>query len=280
MKILISIGLALIICSTNVSFSQETISNLHSKTNNFITLASGLSFHSVRDEMMSPLIYSRTQIPIELSYLYSGLSNRHTVTLFYSEGDLHSSITKNSAHYIKNLNLCFEYTFATEAWKFEVLNTTFFPGARFSSMLNLRDHFYLSDKSHMSAEQMTNLGFYLLSETSFGNESANYLSIEVNIPFISYALLTNRYNANVSEKFDDLDFEQNVMWQVFKKGELVTFNKFFEIQADIAYKYFLSSSIGFDLRYRFRYYTFEQFKSLFRANVLNTQFLVGFKVIL
>ena len=73
----------------------------------------------------------------------------------------------------------------------------------------------------MSAEQMTGLGIYLLTETSFQNESNNFLSVEINIPFISYALLTNRYNANVSEKFDDLNFDENILWQLFKKGYLL-----------------------------------------------------------
>jgi hypothetical protein len=130
----------------------------------------------------------------------------------------------------------------------------------------------------MSAEQMTGLGINILTETLLQKESNNFLSVEVNIPFISYALLTNRFNANVSDKFDDLDFEQNILWQVFKKGELVTINKLFGLRADISYKYFISDSFGFDLRYRFQYYTFEQYPELFHSNVLNNQFLIGMMV--
>ncbi len=278
MKTILSFILIIIVILINTSFSQEITTDVRTQTHHLITFSSGMSLHSVRDEMMSPLIYSGTQIPIALSYRYRGLSNRHTVALFYDQSDLKSSITKNSSHYIKNLNMSFEYTFSTKAWAFENLNTTCFLGARFSCMLNLRNHYYLKDKSHMSAEQMTGLGIYFLTETVFRKESNYFLRVEVNIPFISYALLNNRYNANVSEKFGDLDFEKSIMWQIFKKGDLVTFNKLFEIQAEISYIFFVNAHFGFDLRYHFQYYSFEQFESLFRANVLSNQFLIGFTV--
>jgi hypothetical protein len=236
-----------------------------------------MSLHSVRDEMMSPLIYRGTQIPIEFSYRFRGLSNRHTLLFYYDNSELNSSITNKSraSHYINNLNLNFEYSFATKIKAFEDFNTTCFLGARFSSMFNLRTHYFLQDKSHSSAEQMTGIGIYLLTETSFKNELNNFLRVEINIPCISYALLSNRYNANVSEKFNDLNFEENILWQIFKKGNFISFNKLFEIQADISYNIFVSNYIGFDLRYRFQYYSFEQYQPLFHSKVLNNQFLIG-----
>lgn len=280
MKITISIILILIVLAHNNSFSQEASTMASSESQNLFTLSSGMSLHSVRDEMMSPLIYRGTQIPIEFSYRYRGLSSRHTLLFYYDNGELNSSITNRTreSHYIKNLNLNFEYSFATKVTALEDFNTTCFLGARFSSMLNMREHYFMQGKSHASAEQMTGLGVYLLTETFLQNESNNFLSVEINIPFISYALLTNRYNAGVSEKFDDLNFEQNILWQIFKKGDLVTFNKLFQIQADISYNIYISNHIGFGLRYRFQYYSFEQFESLLHSKVLKNQFLIGMMV--
>jgi len=236
--------------------------------------------HTVRDEMMSPLMYRGTQIPLEFSYRYCGVSNRHTVLFYYDNSELNSSITNKTiaSHYINNLNLNFQYSFATKVTKFEDLNTICFIGARLSSILNLRTHYFLSDKSHTSAEQMTGLGIYLLTETIFKKESNDFLRVEINIPFVSYTVLNNHYNANVGDDLNDLNFEENVLWQVFKKGNLVSFNKLFEIQADISYNIFVSSYIGFDIRYRFQYYSFEQYEELFNSKVLNNQFLVGFMV--
>ena len=264
----------------NNSFSQEASTMVSFEPQHLFTFSSGMSLHSVRDEMMSPLVYRGTQIPIEFSYRFRGLQNRHTFLFYYDNSELNSSITNKTreSHYIKNLNLNFEYSFATKITALEDFNTTCFLGARFSSMLNMRNQYFIQGKSHTSAEQMTGLGVYILTETSFQNGSNNFLSVEINIPFISYALLTNRYNANVSEKFDDLNFEQNILWQIFKKGDFVTFNKLFEIQADISYNIFVSNHIGFGLRYRFQYYSFEQYESLFHSKVLNNQFLIGMMV--
>ncbi len=280
MKIITSIIIILILMAHNNSFSQEASTMVSFEPQHLFTFSSGMSLHSVRDEMMSPLVYRGTQIPIEFSYRFRGLQNRHTFLFYYDNSELNSSITNKTreSHYIKNLNLNFEYSFATKITALEDFNTTCFLGARFSSMLNMRNQYFIQGKSHTSAEQMTGLGVYILTETSFQNGSNNFLSVEINIPFISYALLTNRYNANVSEKFDDLNFEQNILWQIFKKGDFVTLNKLFEIQADISYNIFVSNHIGFGLRYRFQYYSFEQYESLFHSKVLNNQFLIGMMV--
>lgn len=280
MKFIISIILINIIFGCNNSFSQEDSTVISFKTQHLFSLSSGMSLHIVRDEMISPLKYRGTQIPIEFSYRFRGLSNRHSLIFYYDNSELNSSITNKTIalHYIDNLNLNFEYSFATKVTTLEDYNTTCFLGARFSSMLNMRTHYFSQDKSHSSAEQMTGLGIYLLSETPFKNESNNFLRVEINIPFISYALLNNRYNANVSEEFDDIDVEKNILWQLFKKGNFISFNKLFEIQADISYNIFVSSHIGFDIRYRFQYYCFTQYQSLLHSKVLNNQFLIGMMV--
>ena len=277
MKNIIFIILINIIFTPSNTFSQEDSSMIAFETQHLFTLSSGMSLHTIRDEMMSPLKYRGTQIPIAFSYRFRGLSNRHTVLFYYDNSELNSSITNKSSasHYINNLNLNFEYSFATKIKAFEDFKTTCYLGARFSSMLNMRTHYFLKNKSHTSAEQMTGLGFYILTETTFQKASNNFLRVELSIPFISYTILNNHYNANVSEDFNDLNLEQNVLWQVFKKGNLVTFNKLFEIQADISYNIFVSKYIGFDLRYRFQYYSFAKYQSLLHSNVLKNQFLIG-----
>jgi hypothetical protein len=279
MKIIINIILITIFGYSN-SFSQEDSTQVSFETQHLFTLSSGMSLHTMRDEMMSPLMYSGTQIPLEFSYRFRGSSNRHTVLFNYDNNELNSSITNKSmaSHYINNLNLNFEYSFATKITSLEDLKTTCFFGARFSSMLNMRNHFFSQSMSHESAEQMTSLGIYFLTESFFQKESNNFLRVEINIPFISYALLNNRYNANVSEEFDDIDVEKNILWQLFKKGNVISFNKLFEIQAEISYNIFVSSHIGFDLRYRFQYYSFAQYQSLLHSKVLNNQFLIGMMV--
>ena len=280
MNIVISILLINVIFVCSNTFSQEDSTKVSFETWHLFTLSSGMSLHTVRDEMISPLKYRGTQIPIEFSYRFRSLLNRHTILFYYDNTELNSSITNKSiaTHYINNLNLNFEYSFATRITSIEDFKTTCFLGARFSSMLNMRNHYFNQSISHESAEQMTSLGIYFLTESFFQKESNNFFRVEINIPFISYALLNNRYNINVSEKFDDIDVEKNILWQLFKKGNFISFNKLFEIQADISYNIFVSNHIGFDLRYRFQYYSFAQYQSLLHSKVLNNQFLIGMMV--
>lgn len=275
--------LSLMLSAGAISFSQEPTTNISFEPQHLLTLSSGVSSHAARDEMMSPLLYRGTQIPLAFSYRFRGMENRHTALFYFDNTELNSSITKVMndvpvSHYAKNLNLNFEYSLAQKVTTLENCNTTGFLGVRLSSILNLRNYYVLQDKNHMSAEQMTGLGICLLTETSFQNESNNFLRVEINIPCISYVLLTDRYNANVSEKFDDVDFEEGLLWQLFKKGDFVTFNRLVEVQADVSYAYFVSNHIAFDLQYRLLYYSFAQYQELFRARMLNNQFLLGVTV--
>jgi hypothetical protein len=274
--------LSLVIIVMQASFSQDSSEVVWNSQYTF-TLSTGISSHAVRDEMISPLLYRGTQAPLAFSYRYRGIENRHAVLFYYDNTELNSSITRSfsdvaESHYIKNLNLNVEYSFARNVVTFENLHTTGFLGVRLSSIFNMRNHYVLQDKNHMSAEQMTGLGIHVLTETALEQESNNFLRVEINIPCISYVLLTDRYNANVSQKFDDVDFEQSLLWQLIKKGDFVTFNRLFEVQADVSYIYFVSNHIGFDLQYRLLYYSFAQYQDLFRARVLNNQFLLGVTV--
>jgi hypothetical protein len=266
-----------------VSFSQEPAAITSFEAQHLLTLSSGVSSHSMRDEMMSPLMYRGTQMPLAFTYRFRGLENRHTVLFSYDNTELNSSITNITndvavSHYINNVHLNFEYSVAKTIATLEDFNTTGFLGVRLSGILNLRNHYFLRDNSHMSAEQMTGLGICLLTETSFQDESNSLLRVEINIPCISYVLLTDRYNANVSEKFDNVNFEEGLLWQLFKKGDYATFNRLFEVQADVSYICYVSNHIGFDMRYRLVYYSLAQYQDLFRARVLNNQFLLGMTV--
>jgi|WetSurMetagenome_2_1015567.scaffolds.fasta_scaffold92599_1 hypothetical protein len=276
--------LLLIVTVMHASFSQDS-SKIGFSPRHIFTVSTGISLHAVRDEMMSPLLYRGTQAPLAISYRFRGTENRHTALFYFDNTGLNSSITQRSndvavSHYIKNFHLTFEYSYSTRAAVFDDLNTMVFLGARLSSLLNLRNHYFLPDNNHMSAEQMTGLDIYLLTETSFQSASHNFLSIEISIPCISYALLNSRYNANVSEDFDDLDFQQSLLWQLVKTGGVVSFNRLFGVQAEASYMVFVTNHIGFDVRYRMKYYSFAQFEDLFHARVLNNQLLIGLTVTL
>lgn len=284
MQVRSAVIIALVFTVVNASPAQDS-SQYATSPRHILTLSTGLSIHTLRDELLSPLIYHGTQAPLVLSYRFRGTENRHTILLSYDNTELHSSITRRRgdvavAHFNNNLHLACEYSFSTRAVVCDGLGSSLFVGGHFSSILNLRDHYFLQDKNHMSAEQITSLGVHLLTETPLRSPLHSLLSMEISIPCISYALLNRRYNANVSEEFDDLDFDRDLLWQLFSKGELVTFNRFFAMQAAVSYLMILSDHIGADIRYRLQYYTFAQNGGFSHARVLNDQLLIGVTVTL
>jgi hypothetical protein len=275
--------MSLLLGAVSTASAQDSTTAEAGASEHLLTLLSGISVHTVRDAIVSPLLYGGTQAPLVFSYRFRGSGSRHTLLLSYDDTQLHSAITRTAnhgaiSHYINNLHLNLEYSYATSAAVCEDLNTTCFVGARLQSFLNLRRHWFIQGKNHLSAEQMTGLGISVLTETALPRESGNVLRVGVNVPCIFYVLLGDRYNANVGEKLDDLDLEQNLLWQLFKRGDVVTFNKLIEIQADLSYLYYVSHSIGIELQYRLQYYSFAQYQQLFHTRVMSNQFLLGLTV--
>jgi hypothetical protein len=274
---------SLLLGAIGTASAQDSTTADSGASEHLLTLMSGISVHAVRDAIVSPLLYGGTQAPLVFSYRFCGEGSRQTLVLSYDDTQLHSSITRtvNDAaisHYINNLHLNLEYSYAASVGACEDLNTTCFVGARLTSFLNLRRHWFIQDKNLVSAEQMTGLGISVLTETALPRESGNVLRVGVNVPCISYVLLGDRYNANVGGKLDDLDLEQNLLWQLLKRGDVVTFNKLIEVQADLSYLYYVSHSIGLELQYRLQYYSVAQYQHLFHTRVLSHQVLLGLTV--
>lgn len=246
-----------------------------------IGFSSGLTLGAVRDEIMSPLKYSGTHMPLQLTYLYRGPLIRHTFLLSYSAGDLTSSITNIPAasHIITAHHAAFSYACATKVFDLAELNTSCFAGVGLSALLHLRQQYFRKGQSHTNADQMTGLGISVLTETSLSHGDANLLRCAIGIPCISYALLTDHYNANVSttayERSDDTD-----IMLIFNRGRFVWLGSLIDIRATVSYLMYLSDHIGLDLQYHFRYYSFPEYEELFRARVLTNQFLLGLTVAL
>ncbi len=253
-------------------------------SHHLLTLSSGISSHTVRDEMMSPLMYRGTQIPLAFTYRFRGSDNRHAVLFSYDDTELNSSITKSIndvavSHYINNLHLTFEYSFSTRAAVFENLHTTLFLGARLSSILNLRNHYFQRYDNLMSAEQMTGLGIHLLTETAFQQESDNYLRLEINIPCVSYVLLSRALQCKRQrEHLTILILKRTLCGNSLRKATSSPSTDSSRCRLDVSYIFFVSNHIGIDLRYRLQYYSFAQYQDLFHARVLNNQFLLGLTV--
>ena len=199
--------------------------------------------------------------------------------MFYIDNlELNSSITDKSGyymHYADNLNAELEYSYLRKAFSIKKIKTECFFGGKFLSVLNYRNFHYYSGNSIIFTEQLNSIGINFLMEKKVGSTKDDYLRFNINVPIIAYVVLNDRYNAVVSETFDKIDFNKNVLWQIFTNGDVVTLNKLFEYQTELSYTKFLTKHIGVEFEHRFHFYYFSQFEDLLHARYLSNQFLIG-----
>ena len=236
---------------------------------------SGISTHILRDDIMSPLLYNGSQLPIVLSYKNRGAKSREMFTAYYENLQLSSSITNASTHYVNGTKALFEYWYCRQAITIPIIHTNCYLGGNISGLLNWRDFYYLKESKATSMESVIGLGLDALFETRFNEASINFLSIHFHTPLLSYMLLSQRYNVNVGNLTYDLELDDNMYWWVFKQSDLVTLNKLFEVRTDVSYTMFIDSTFAVEVQYRFQFYSFAQYKDLFHARYLNNQFLAG-----
>jgi len=263
------------ICFLFVSRGQDSILK---KPIHLFGIYTGVSRHIIRDDVASPLIYSGSKAPFVFTYRYIGGKSRQSFTLYFDNLELHSSVTNKSGyywHYADNINALLDYTYTRKAFSISPIRTDCFLGSKFLSVLNYRNFHYYNDNSILFVEQLNTLGVNFLMEKKIGSAKDDYLRFNINVPVIAYAVLGNRYNAVVSETFDKIDFNKNVLVQVFTNGEVVTLNKLFAYQTELSYTKFLTKHIGIEFEHRLHFYNFSYYKDLLHARSLSNQFLVG-----
>jgi hypothetical protein len=262
--------------------AQEAPDSTSASPRHYLALSSGLIRGAVRDEMMSPMMYTGTSLPLQLSYSYRGSDIRHALLLSYSADDLTSSITdpRTSAHTIARTRLELSYTLALKVLDLPDLRTSCFAGGEISGLLDVRKHTFQKDRSHSNVDQLAGLGIGLLTETRLQDGTKNLLRCAIGIPVLTYTYLLDHYNPNVSSTIDNLGDEEDVVWELIKRGRVVSFGQLFEIRAAVAYLLMLGNHIGLDLQYRFHYYTYSEYEPILRAHVLTNQFLLGVTVAL
>ena len=120
---------------------------------------------------------------------------------------------------------------------------------------------------------MSSLGINLFLEKNLKSKRNGYLYFNVNMPIVAYVILNDRYNANVSETFDEIDLDENIYTQILTKGNVVTLNKLIEFQTELSYSLFLSKHVGVEIKHKFHFYSFSQYENLLHAKYVNNQYI-------
>lgn len=248
------------------------------KPKHLFGIYTGYSRHIIRDEAASPLLYRGGNAPVLIEYDYYKNISRHTFTLFFANTKLSSSNTNKSGstnNYADNLNALLGYSYSRNANLFKRFNVKCYWGFTFLSVLNYRS-LYLNNSSGIPFfEQLNSLGANFLIEKCFGSKKNDFASFKINLPFIAYVILNDRYNGVVSESLEKYDSNKGFLGKVITNGEFVTFNKLFEFQTELSYTKFLTEHIGLKLEHQLHFYSISHYRNLLYACYLNNQYLMG-----
>lgn len=258
--------------------AQDT-DNIESGKSHFFSLYTGITRYIEKDDAMSPFKYRGLSLPVEISYRYSGTKS---CQIFYANFDnlrLTSSLPNFESaglnHFVQNTNIQIGYSYLRKAFSFPKYQIKIYLGAEISSLLNLRQHAYIYNNEYLMLDQFNSLGFKAQVEKCFANNrQAAFFSI--NIPFVSYVLMGNTYNAYVGEKTDPLiNYSGNMLLYLAKNGDFVSFNKLDYIKTDFSFEQFISNHIGIEFKYSLRYYRFCQYQNTNYSKNLQSQYLIG-----
>lgn len=257
--------------------AQDSISVRKKK--NYIGLSIGVTKHIIKDDNISPLLYKGTTVPLHLSYRYDGKKYKHALNTYFDKLSLESKITDRSSHfshYTDNLNIQISYTLYRIICECNKINTSILLGSTIQSFLNFRQHNYSNNIASIpTMEQFNSLGIYTGFQKGYSSNNNDVLFFNINMPIISYVLLDKIYNVAVIDDLNNIDYDKGIIWQVFKKGDFVSFNKLIEFQSELAVIKSLNRTIAVEFRYLFHYYNFKKFENLLHTEYVNNQFLIG-----
>jgi len=235
---------------------------------NIFGLSTGICSHIVKDDLMSPLIYKGTQSPIYISGKYLNSNTRFSLSLFYDELDLESSITDKSYylnHYSKNTNILLDCSLNKKFYSFENIKLTCFAGGKLKLLINSRDHYYTTDVDYVFGDNMASGDINFFIEKHFSNSEKSLMYFNFSMPLAAVVYNNNKYNANVTKNPSDYN----------SYFEVVTINKLFEVQTELSFVHFFGRYVGFELKHQFHFFYLDKYEDLLHSKFVINQYLFG-----
>jgi hypothetical protein len=262
-------------CCFIVSKAQDSISL---KTKHSIGIYSGYSRSFIRDDVASPLLYRGANSPFLFEYDYNTSKGRHSIAFFIGSSELRSSVANkivSYTNYADNFNASISYSYRKDANVFQHHDIKSYLGFTFLSVFNYRSLHFENSSTIPFFEQLNSLGANFLIEKKVGLKKIDFASFKINLPFVAYVTLNNRYNAVVGRSLNSYDSDKGIFGQVISNGEFVTFNKLFEFQTELSYNKFLTEHLGLKIEYQLQFYSVAHYRNLLYTRSLNNQYLMG-----
>ena len=188
-----------------------------------------------------------------------------------------SNTDKNvsNSNYADNFNALISYSYIRDANVFQHHDIKTYWGFTFLSVFNYRSLHFNNSNTIPFFEQINSLGANFLIEKNVGSKKLDFASFKINLPFIAYVTLNDRYNAVVGKSLNGYDSDKEIVGQVISNGEILTLNKLFEIQTELSYTKFLTEHLELKLEHQFHFYSIAHFRNLLYTRSLNNQYLLG-----
>jgi hypothetical protein len=257
----------------------QDIDTIHLNKSHEISLYTGFTSYTERNDAMTPFKYRGHSIPIEISYRYNDIKSRQIFYANFDNTELTSSLPnyENAGlnHYVHNTNIQMGYSYLRKAFTSFKYQSDIFFGGEINSLLNLRQQAYIRNNEFLMLDQFNSLGLKVQLEKRFSNNE-QVVFVSLNVPVVSYVLMGDTYNAYVGKKIDPLmNYSGNMLLYLAKKGDFVSFNKLVYFKTDFSLIQFIGSHFGIELKYSLRYYKFSQYQDINYSKNLQNQFLIG-----
>lgn len=263
-------------CCFIVSNAQDSILV---KTKHSIGIYSGYGTNLIRDDLASPLLYKGANSPLFFEYDFTTNKGGHSIAFSFGGTKLRSSVSNeigsSNANYADNFNAFLSYSYRRDADIFQHQNIKSSLGFTFLSVFNYRSLHLGNSSTIPFFEQVNSLGASFLIKKNVGLKKLDFACLKINLPFIAYVTLNNRYNAVVGRSLNSYNSDKGIFGQVIRNGEFVSFNKLFEFQTELSYNKFLTDNLALKIEHQLHYYSLAHYRNLLYACSLNNQFLIG-----
>jgi hypothetical protein len=258
-------------------FTAKCNDTIKYRNQHLISVHTGFANQMNNDGVMSPFLYKGGSIPFGIGYDFLNRRSHQTFSATFLNVKLKSEIPNYSnvglIHNVQSTSIDIRYSYLRIISRFSN-NTKLFIGGEYNGFINLRNHYYTAYNNYLMSDCFNSILLKAKVIKNFESEKSN-LSFNFSIPIVSYVLMRETYNPYVGEKIESLDLSKNVLKQLLRDGDIVSFSKLTGVRADLNYIHYLGDHFGLNLKYCFYYYKFTQYDNLFYSKNLYNQILGG-----
>lgn len=220
----------------------------------------GLERTALRDDLLSPLIYSGNKLPIHLFYKFQGAEKRHNLLLSFKQGQSKSS-TDNE---VNSMNIVLQYSYLRHIKSIRGGAIPIFIGITSDNFATFRQpHFYSSNwnsSSKPSYDIAAYIDLSLLAEYKIKENQK--IDMQIMTPLFGY-LVRAPYSLGVPDKITEVtETDEITAGEIFgvmyRSREFATINKYLSLTLITSYEIDISRFFNFRLNHNLTYSRFTQ----------------------